>query len=1654
MSAVIREDLDIAVIGLAGRFPGAENCQAFWRNLLTGVDSVSRFSEEELLAAGHDPDKIRNKNFVPVNGVLQGAEYFDAEFFGYSQAEAAVMDPQTRLMLECVWHALENAGVDPDRRGRNIGLFLGARSTVQWTMQAMLSEQVDNVGGFLASQLSNKDAMSTLISWKLGLQGPSFTMQTACSTSLVSIHQAVQSLLNGECEFAVAGGVSLLLPQQNGHTYQDGMLFSRDGKTRAFDAEASGSVFGSGLGAVVLRRAGDAIADGDSIWAILKSSAINNDGARKVGYTAPSVKGQADVIRSALGLAEVEAADLDVIECHGTATALGDSIEFMALHEVFNANGVADAVRPNRCALGAVKGNIGHLDAAAGVAGFIKMVMALRYGVIPPTLHFQRPNPQLEFERSPFYINTCAQPWTGRAGKPRQGGVSSFGIGGTNAHVVLQQYLPANEQAPAATSAAPALRLFPFSARNPAALTRLLETMAQWLVTQDVLDLQALAHTLARRRSLPCRLLLAADSRSALLQEIKRYLAQDEEGNALAFLRPALESSSPDKLEAVAGWLGGKQRDLPASALEEYVGPPLMDVPAYPFEREAHGASHISDKTWVQIANLLAAPEERNRSKNEAGLLLPFWRPVRVPAAATASAVRAVLLADSSLSTLADGLAGRQVETRSLDLRCPTALRSALSMLTADAQPDRPLVVALAFPAEAFLLADDSLHLLAELGKTLAMIDFSGFASTHLYLLAPQSRMTGEASSQAGAVFTVAALKALALVAPQEIPGIRCAFLGIDDAGSTMTQAALAGLLRAPLPGPLKLTEEGLFVEDFRSPDAAENEVLDADRFVGKTFVITGAGGRMAKAMALVLARRFQARLALVSRQPADSPAMQELRDTLLAAGAAAVEVFPFGLTSAADGVTLFAAIRERLGDIFAVIHAAGVTDGDSFSPLASLEAGHYQAQLRPKALAAQILAQVFDEVPVEYCFVTSSMSTFFGGIAHAPYAAANLFLDGWGQCRNRRPGGTRWVVVNWETVHFEERPQGDSHAWGANEVAFTGVAFPALFEKSLREYDGESQKIFSAGGFAGRLYAWGGRRAPACARSQTAAAIKLKSRPSAVGAAYREPSTPMQRELAAIWSAILGVDGIGVDDHYMELGGDSLKTIVMAEKIYKKLGKRIAIQEFFAQPTIREVERQCLQAEQAPSRSVLPDIDPAVPIVASSDQERLYIHQTTFRDASYNMPVAFQCPTRYSAAAIAAAIRQVADRHLVLKCLFEHQDAKLMMLPQPDAEIDLSVAFAASTQAENLAHLEQFAAMPFDLRTALPIRAMLLESAGAGQPHQVLIVVHHIVCDAVSLSILAHDFQRLLEGAQLPPLEYNFAAYRHRQQVSESAKQARKDKAYWLANLLPLPKPLELPITEGAASSIEAGSHRGVTVVRPVPAAMSEAIRRLCDSQGISPFIFFLGAFGALITKIGRTDAVLFGVPVTGRSQPEELSLVGYLVNMLAMKVEPDPDFPTADYLLDLQAQWEESMPYQRCALNDLLDTLRSDPYCQNRHGRHPLFDVVFGYLPFSLNGAAEAARDDGFSRLELAADTAKFDLLMEVSETSDSFDCLIQYRENLFSKAVIASTFDYFFILIEAVLADPDIELGHLLPSLNPQTTQAPPVMALEDVDKEFDF
>ena len=499
----------IAIVGMAGRFPGASSIEAFWQNLSAGVESITTLSDEELLAAGVPAKLLSDPRYVRARARLDGVADFDASFFGMSPREAATTDPQHRIFLECAWEALEHAGLDPARFRGSIGVYGGAGSDGYLLHHLAPDRELMASLGALSPVIGNdKDHLTTRVAYKLDLRGPSITVQSACSTSLVAVQLACQALLGYQCDAALAGGVSVAFPQGTGHLHQPGNILSPDGHCRAFDAAARGTVAGDGVGVVVLRRLADAIEDGDSILAVILGAAVNNDGSAKVGYTAPSIDGQAEVIAMAHAVAGVNAETISYVEAHGTGTALGDPIEIAALTQAFRAGTGARGF----CGIGSLKTNIGHLNTAAGVASLIKVVLALHHESLPASLHFEVPNPAIDFESSPFVVNATHKPWP-RTLAPRRAGVSSFGFGGTNAHVVLEEAPSAPEPAPSRPH-----QLLVLSARTPGALDAATANLAAHLERHPQANLADVAHTLeiGRRAFAYRRAVVAHDSASAV----------------------------------------------------------------------------------------------------------------------------------------------------------------------------------------------------------------------------------------------------------------------------------------------------------------------------------------------------------------------------------------------------------------------------------------------------------------------------------------------------------------------------------------------------------------------------------------------------------------------------------------------------------------------------------------------------------------------------------------------------------------------------------------------------------------------------------------------------------------------------------------------------------------------------------------------------------------------------------------------------------------------------------------------------------------------------------------------------------------------------------------------------------------------------------
>ncbi len=487
----------IAIIGMAGRFPKARNIDEFWQNLQAGRECISFFSDEDVVASGTDPAFLDNPLFVKAFGVLDDIELFDAHFFGISPREARLLDPQHRLFLECAWEALEDAGYDAEQYPGRISVFAGT-NTSTYLFRNLIPNNVFvfvTADRFEMALTNNKDVMPMRVSYQMNLKGASVNVSTTCSTSLVAIHLACQSLLTYQCDMVLSGGSHVRVPQKEGYLFQEGMIWSPDGHVRTFDAKSRGVVTGNGAGVLVLKRLEDALVDGDTIHAIIRGSASNNDGSTKIGYTAPSIEGQAEATAEAIAMAGIPSESISYVEVHGTGTELGDPVEFASVSKAFRATSAdPENQQTGYCAIGSVKTNIGHLNHAAGVAGIIKTILALKHRAIPPSLNFETPNPRIDFASSPFYVNTTLRAWPDN-GTPRRAGVNSFGVGGTNAHVVL-------EEAPQPQPSDPSRpwQVLILSTRTATALETATERLAQHLQQHPELNLADVAYTLQTGR--------------------------------------------------------------------------------------------------------------------------------------------------------------------------------------------------------------------------------------------------------------------------------------------------------------------------------------------------------------------------------------------------------------------------------------------------------------------------------------------------------------------------------------------------------------------------------------------------------------------------------------------------------------------------------------------------------------------------------------------------------------------------------------------------------------------------------------------------------------------------------------------------------------------------------------------------------------------------------------------------------------------------------------------------------------------------------------------------------------------------------------------------------------------------------------------------
>jgi acyl transferase domain-containing protein len=1187
-------DSKLAIIGMAGRFPGAASVAQLWRNLADGVPGIRDVTEEELAVAKVPPGMIANPRFVRRSAPVDDVGDFDAAFFGFSPREAEITDPQHRLFLECCWEALEGAGYRPNQMPGKVGVFGGAGFSHYGLRHVLPRPEVMatiTVGQYAIGTIP--DSLCTMVAYKLGLKGPAVTVQSACSTSLVAVHMAAQSLLTYECDAALAGGSRVEEPLPEGYLFEEGGMTSPDGLVRSLDSDAAGTVFGNAVAVIALKRLADALRDGDHIHAVILGTAVNNDGGDRAGYIAPSAAGQSAVMSDALAVAGLDPAAVDYVECHATGTRLGDAAELAAVARAFSGS------RTERCVLSSIKPDVGHLDRAAGVTSLIKATLAVENAVLPGTRNFTKPNQALDSVKDRFEILTANRPWLDGA-HPRRAGVNSFGAGGTNAHVVLEQApeVPVNDPGPGPY-------LLTLSARTPAALGAARDALREHLASGAAApeQLADVAFTLqVSRTGFAYRMAVTvtdlADAVAALDDPGRARTVGPVHGTVQAEL-PA------DPAAAAELWLAGAEIDWTAL----YDKPRRrLQLPTYPFERRRYFIDRWAG--GLPGAAVGSSTEAPGRIPDPADwFYIPAWRHQPVPASDVAARVRELgtwwVLADDPLGfAAASRLAELGADVTVIRKADSDRLPPATGLRTIEAEPGsragfarlldtlgRPRVILQAWPLVAGDAVDPEKEFnAAQYCGVYTMQALAGALTDHGPGKADLLVCTDGAVEVTGTDLTCpqqATMIGFLSAIGQESGDVSARLIDVDVVGCTHAlggTGALTDRLLAELGSdtlqPVALRGADRWARYF---DQVHIELPSADNRLiapGATVLITGGLGDVGTVLAEHLAVSRGCNLVLTCRTPlppeeswpksledavpAEDRAARHIRTVMrLRELGADVLVMSADASDPAEMSKVITAARERFGPLDAVIHAAGIPYGtDYFGPVTSISRAACEAQFESKIGGMRMLADLLDpdEAPVRVTL--SSIAAVLGGLGHGVYAGANAGMDALARLLGPTPAG-RWLSVNWDTWlvgHTTKESLGAT----IREYSFDAAEGVDAFERSLSLFGQVGQVVVAVGPLDYRLNQWTERSAAA----DPAADGVRHPRPE-LDEPFEEPVGRDEIELAKIWGDVLSLDKVGANDNFFDLGGHSLAAVRLIPRMRVLFGG-FPVETLLGNPTVR----------------------------------------------------------------------------------------------------------------------------------------------------------------------------------------------------------------------------------------------------------------------------------------------------------------------------------------------------------------------------------------------------------------------------------------------------------------------------------------------------
>ena len=1156
---------DIAIVGIACRLPGAATAEEFWENLVSGKVSIDRDWTD------CSPENPRT---VYARGRIPDFDKFDAAFFNVTPSEASLIDPQQRVFLECAWHALEDAGVRRQGAGQKVGVYAGGSLSSYLVNEIIPRPDVrENYLSYLGNQ---PDLLALRVAFKLNLQGPAVTVQTACSTSLVAVHLACQSLLLGECDIAIAGGVSIKTDGEKGYIYERNGILSPDGSCRPFDARANGTVFSDGAAVVVLKRLDAAIANNDRIYSVVKGSSINNDGASKVSFTAPSAEGQASVIKDAHNLAEVAPRDISYIEAHGTGTALGDPVEISGLQEVFEAQG------DTPLAIGSVKANIGHLDAAAGVAGLIKTCLMLKHRHIPPQPGFERLNPEISFAKGTFYVPDAPSSWGSPTGVLRAG-VSSFGVGGTNAHVVLESPPAAPLENYTTVSQGSTIHILPLSAKSKNALVKSVIRLRNFLRSNQDCEMEDIAYSLQRRCSdFPFRTAFLVGDGESLFKLLDEWTEGQLDGVSCLG-----KSLAPSQLAHIEAWC---QSDSMAWDNRWNIdGGKMISLPSYPFEKVKHWISDSLPKSqpspepnpaeaklklfnvvWQRGSRVLPAALELRGRKS--------WL-VFAPTIELGDQVRktlesfgqtvTVILPAGQYQRVSKGLytldPSNPDEFRKLtsDLRAYMRLPQKIIYMwssspvqsCAPRMPSTELVSSRFFGLISLWQALDRLSIKLEIDLTVV--------SENVF------DVIGDEKICPANALVIGPIKAMMLESEARDVHFRSvAHLDLSDdswIGELLTENTVKEVVRVC--ATLQSSNETAirrgrrWTRHFTPRQGSTSSLLRPEG----VYIIFGAFGGIGREISRAMAKRLPGvRLVLISRT--GSSIDESFEGELLASGVQVVSEV-CDITDTRQVNSMLDSITTRFGAIDGIVHSAGKAGGGLAVTKGLAES---EAVLSAKMRGVEAIAAAMTGRRVGFVALFSSLSSITGVVGQVDYVAANAFLDSFAR-HLEATSGIKTVVLNWDT--WKETGMAVRHLFGdeySAQLLADGLSNVEGVDGFFSALDSSAEQVVISKSHPSR------QPPKTLASILKLAAEKAHSRAAGnrppLRTEYVEPSSPLEVGLSSIWSAIIGIDKIGGNDDFFELGGDSLLAIQIHSKLVETYGVEIPFQVLMSSTTIKSL--------------------------------------------------------------------------------------------------------------------------------------------------------------------------------------------------------------------------------------------------------------------------------------------------------------------------------------------------------------------------------------------------------------------------------------------------------------------------------------------------